>query len=58
MQAYVQAFRALWSAAAVVAFLMVGVQAATGWEKGEGLAEVASESGDSEVWEEGLEEGA
>ncbi|KAF7870518.1 hypothetical protein EAF04_004262 [Stromatinia cepivora] len=32
VQAYVSGFRALWGGAAVVAFLMVGVQAAAGWE--------------------------
>ena len=61
--AYGEGFRVLWMGAAVVAFLMVAVQAATGWEggvdAGEGdRLEVGNGLGvENEVWEEGMEEG-
>ncbi|QSZ36515.1 hypothetical protein DSL72_006395 [Monilinia vaccinii-corymbosi] len=65
INAYVGSLKALWVGAAVVAFLMVGVQAATGWEKAEveaGVEEDRLEVGnglgvESEEWEEGMEGG-
>ncbi|RAL66107.1 hypothetical protein DID88_005764 [Monilinia fructigena] len=63
VNAYVGSFRALWAGAAVVAFLMVGVQAATGWEKAEARVEedrleVGNGLGvENEEWEEGMEQG-
>ncbi|KAA8569174.1 hypothetical protein EYC84_000843 [Monilinia fructicola] len=63
INAYVGSFRALWAGAAVVAFLMVGVQAATGWDKGEAEVEedrleVGNGLGwENEEWEEGMEVG-
>ncbi|KAF7898310.1 hypothetical protein EAF00_004756 [Botryotinia globosa] len=65
VRAYGEGFRVLWLGAAVCAFLMVGVQAATGWEspeerdiKGEDRLEVGNGLGvENEAWEEGMEEG-
>lgn len=65
VRAYGEGFRVLWLGAAVCAFLMVGVQAATGWEspeegdvKGQDRLEVGNGLGaGNEVWEEGMEEG-
>ncbi|KAF7889849.1 uncharacterized protein EAF02_002264 [Botrytis sinoallii] len=65
MRAYGEGFRILWLGAAVCAFLMVGVQAATGWdspEQGDVKRQDRLEVGNglgvgNEVWEEGMEEG-
>ncbi|ESZ96002.1 hypothetical protein SBOR_3622 [Sclerotinia borealis F-4128] len=62
VNAYIESFKALWVGAAVVAFLMVGVQAATGWEKSEVIEDDRLEVGnglgvENEEWEEGMEEG-
>ncbi|KAI9640097.1 hypothetical protein NHQ30_011499 [Ciborinia camelliae] len=59
INAYVGSFKALWVGAAVVAFLMVGVQAATGWENAEVVEEDRLEVGNGIVveWEVGMEEG-
>jgi hypothetical protein len=66
VDAYVAGLRALWIGATVVALVMIGVQAGTGWEKGELKEEQTAPRGrevgngfgaENAVWEEGMEEG-
>ncbi|KAM3076556.1 hypothetical protein ACMFMG_007364 [Clarireedia jacksonii] len=66
VDAYVSGLKALWIGATVVALVMIGVQAGTGWEKGElkeeqtgsRVREVGNEIGaENEEWEEGMAQG-